>query len=384
MTDKKRKFFSGSSLEAALVAAASEYGIPVDEVAYEVVEKKHGFLRVRRNVVIRIDPDNPRRAEDAPPAVEPEPAGRRMPPAPPRQQDDEEDDQDAADETDDEPEDDSEEADDTEPEDVEDEDDEEDSDEEDSEDSEDEDGDDEDEDEEEVAAVEPPGGRRRRRAPTPEPEDEEDEEEDDFDDDEEDEDEDGDDEDDEPRGRGDRRRGRRRRHRRRAPRPEEPKPIPPIEKRLQKAKGKLADAALESTDWLLDLLDLDVDAEVYKGDDRLEVEIRGRDREKLIDEEGKALSALEHLIPRVMHGVLGETTAIRVDSENFQEGREERLRQKAMQMAFEVRESGKAEVLEPMDPADRRIVHLAVNDEAGVGTKSLGGGFYKRVKIYPD
>lgn len=359
MTEKKkRKFFSGSSLEAALVAAASEYGIPVDEVAYETVEKKHGFLRVRRNVVIKVDPESPRRAESAPPAVEPEPAGRRMPPPPPRQREEAEEAQapEPAEVEAEEPEE-PEPAKEVQPE-----------------------AEEAEEEEDAVAPVTPPGGRRRRRAARPEPEPEEEEEPEEPEEPEED-----DEDDEEEEDRGGRRRGRRRRRRRAAPRPPmEPKPIPPIEKRLKKAKGKLADGALEATEWLLDLLDLDVDPEVYQGDDRLEVELRGDDRDMVIDEEGKVLSALEHLIPRVMHGVIGETSAIRVDSENFQEGREERLRQKAMQLAFEVRENGKAEVLEPMDPADRRIVHLAVNDEAGVSTKSLGGGFYKRVKIYPD
>lgn len=356
MTHKKRKFFSGSSLEAALVAAASEYGIPVDEVDYELIEKKHGFLRVRRNVVIRVDPESPQRAEGAPAAVEAEPAGRRMPPPPPRQREREEATAEA-------------ESDRAEVEEVE------------------EPG----EPEEAIQAAEPepagapeavasPGGRRRRRA-APAPEEEMQEEPEEVAEPEE-ADEEVEDEEDAAAGR--RRSRRRTRRQRTPPQPVQPKAIPPIEQRLKKAKGKMADGVLEATDWLLDLLDLDVDAEVYQGEDRFEVELRGPDREMVIDEEGKVLSALEHLIPRVMHGVLGETSAIRVDSENFQEGREERLRQKAMQMAFEVRDSGKAEVLEPMDPADRRIVHIAVNDEAGVSTKSLGGGYYKRVKIYPD
>ena len=105
--------------------------------------------------------------------------------------------------------------------------------------------------------------------------------------------------------------------------------------------------------------------------------------DELIADEGKVLLALEHLLPRVLHGVAGETYACRVDTENFQEGREERLRRKALAVAEEVSDSGRPEILEAMDPADRRIVHLALNDSEEVGTKSLGSGYFKRVKVYP-
>ena len=49
------------------MAAASHYGIAPDELAYREIEKKHGFVRVRRNAVIAVDPENPRKAADAAP-----------------------------------------------------------------------------------------------------------------------------------------------------------------------------------------------------------------------------------------------------------------------------------------------------------------------------
>ena len=61
MSDKKRKFFSGRSIEQAVMAAASYYGLVPEELAYREIEKKHGFVRVRRNAVIAVDPENPRK-----------------------------------------------------------------------------------------------------------------------------------------------------------------------------------------------------------------------------------------------------------------------------------------------------------------------------------
>ncbi|HEX9669926.1 MAG TPA: hypothetical protein VGC93_10630, partial [Thermoanaerobaculia bacterium] len=67
----KRRFFSGSSLRQALVLAASHFDIPPEEVAYTPIEKRHGFLRTARKVMIEVDPDHPRRAAGVPAVAAP-------------------------------------------------------------------------------------------------------------------------------------------------------------------------------------------------------------------------------------------------------------------------------------------------------------------------
>lgn len=60
--EPERVFFSGDSLEQAVMAAARHYDCDPDELLYERLEKRHGFLRTPRRVVIRVDPQNFRRA----------------------------------------------------------------------------------------------------------------------------------------------------------------------------------------------------------------------------------------------------------------------------------------------------------------------------------
>ena len=60
MTD--RKFFSGNSLELAIAKAAQHFDISAEELAYQPIEKKRGFLRGRRSVVIEVSVSSPRRA----------------------------------------------------------------------------------------------------------------------------------------------------------------------------------------------------------------------------------------------------------------------------------------------------------------------------------
>src|SRR6476620_6517764 len=92
MNEAKRRFFSGDTLRQALVQAANYHGVDPDAIAYRSIEKRHGFLKTRRRVVIEVDPDAPRRPAGSPPprpeaptpAAAPPPVAAAPAPAPPR------------------------------------------------------------------------------------------------------------------------------------------------------------------------------------------------------------------------------------------------------------------------------------------------------------
>ena len=101
-------------------------------------------------------------------------------------------------------------------------------------------------------------------------------------------------------------------------------------------------------------------------------------------DDGEILMAIEHLLPRMIRCLSGgETAAVRVDCDNFHEIREERLRSLAQRVAEEVRKRGKPRVLEPMNPADRRIIHTTLADDPDVVTESEGDGYFKRIMVRP-
>jgi spoIIIJ-associated protein len=74
---------------------------------------------------------------------------------------------------------------------------------------------------------------------------------------------------------------------------------------------------------------------------------------------------------------------VQVDCEFYRRRKEKRLREYAQQIAHQVSETGRNEVLDPMNPYERRIVHIAVNQVPGITSESLGEGFLKRVKVFP-
>lgn len=340
MNDLNTKYFFADTLEQAVMQAARHYEIHPDEVAYSRVEKRHGFLRLRRRVVIEVDPDQPRR----PPSREPDhtltsslpetqskrgrrkrgggPSGRpkgkqkgkprRGRGSPGRQR------------------------------------------------------------------GESRGGRAdkgssepSRGKPEPEPK---------------------------PKPKRDRRS-----EAVREPQPparpesrqqpstasdadglvELPAALKRATERYPEATGETADAARAAVRQLLEFGGLDLDSAVLQGEDRLEVELWGADQKRVLANHGQALLAIQHLLPRLVRDEVGEGVPCRVDCDNFHEIREEQLRDLAQRAANEVSRNGRSKTLAPMRPAERRIVHMALSDDPQVVTQSRGRGLFKRVEVRP-
>jgi spoIIIJ-associated protein len=153
--------------------------------------------------------------------------------------------------------------------------------------------------------------------------------------------------------------------------------------RYPAASGPAAEAAGKAAEILIRIAGLDLVPQVFQGEERLEIDLSGPDVDWCFADDGELINAVEHLLPRMIRTLSGETVPVRVDCDNFHEIREERLRSLAQRVAEEVRRKGRPRVLEPMNPADRRIIHVTLADDPGVVTESEGDGYFKRVTIRP-
>ncbi len=268
MSQNQRKYFSGSTLEQALLQAASHFGVRPDELAYKQLEKRHGFLRKRRGVIIEVDPETPVKTRDDVPGHVAAPLALEM-----------------AEANTDEPE------------------------------------------EAEVIEEEPQ----------------------------------------ETKGSGNRAEGREGRR--------DSRPVV-IDDELMEAAGQALEAVFEVSG-------LDLQYEISPGDDRLEIELEGPDEELLVEDRGGLLIATQHLMPRLIRGLCGRTAPCRVDADNFQATQESELQDLAHRVANEVKSQLEPRTLHPMNPSERRIVHVALAEDVDVDTESQGRGFFKRVTIRP-
>jgi len=103
----------------------------------------------------------------------------------------------------------------------------------------------------------------------------------------------------------------------------------------------------------------------------------------LIGKKGKNLDAIQLLV-NVFAGQLISHVKVVVDSESYRMRHEEYLVRLAFKTAQIVKKSGRSQLLEPMNPFERRLVHTALNDIDGIETKSEGDGLFKQVRILVD
>ena len=113
------------------------------------------------------------------------------------------------------------------------------------------------------------------------------------------------------------------------------------------------------------------------------IEFSGRDADLLLEKNGAVLDALEYVVLKAAR--LDEESFVKIifDAKDWRRLRAEELKTIAKIAAERVIETGDPFELSPMNPRERRIVHLALRDEPRVRTVSEGRGADRRVVIQP-
>jgi spoIIIJ-associated protein len=131
---------------------------------------------------------------------------------------------------------------------------------------------------------------------------------------------------------------------------------------------------------VIELAKLQLEIRTEENETQVIVRLFGGDARLLTEEHGELLDALQVLGNKAMTGRKVEKE-IELNCEAFKERRAEQLAEKAKELADRVRSSGREQLLPAMTPIERRIVHLALQEDADVTTESRGDGFYKRVAV---
>jgi len=112
-------------------------------------------------------------------------------------------------------------------------------------------------------------------------------------------------------------------------------------------------------------------------------DIDGKDKEILLEHGGEVLKAFEHLALRALRLEPAYHEKIHIDCGGYRALRFEELRMTARVAAERVQSSRQPFRLNPMSSRERRIVHLALKDVAGIRTESVGVGEERQVVIHP-
>lgn len=118
-------------------------------------------------------------------------------------------------------------------------------------------------------------------------------------------------------------------------------------------------------------------------DGAVELSIAGEDAGQLIGRHGQTLDALEYLVGRI--AARGGECKQRVVLEcgSYRESRRKALEQMALKLGERAKRRGRPVTMEAMSPRDRRTVHMALRSCVGVTTRSVGDGYYRKLRIIP-
>jgi spoIIIJ-associated protein len=173
--------------------------------------------------------------------------------------------------------------------------------------------------------------------------------------------------------------------RERAPRAERPprEPREPREK-VEVDPALVGQAATDFLSGLVTAFGTKGDVSVNRVDDEIEVRVDGSELGLMVGPGGATLLAIQDLTRVASQRRLGDQdTRLRIDIAGYRERRREALSRFAEKVAAEVKETGSARMLEPMNSADRKIVHDTLAEFEGVSTRSEGEDPRRRVVVEP-
>ncbi len=123
--------------------------------------------------------------------------------------------------------------------------------------------------------------------------------------------------------------------------------------------------------------------EVIKKDDAYLVQIDIDNPKTLIGERGQTLSEIQYILRLIVRKCVQSEIFVELDINDYKKKKREVLNEIAKDIGDEVILHKKEKILPPMNPYERRIIHLALKEREGVETESIGEGADRKVVIRP-
>nr|WP_320011650.1 Jag N-terminal domain-containing protein [uncultured Desulfobulbus sp.] len=159
-----------------------------------------------------------------------------------------------------------------------------------------------------------------------------------------------------------------------------PEAEPPVNLEPPSAEGL---AAIEADlRHLLELMGLPSEVKVHFEENTVQCHITGPHEEQVIGSEGRTLDSLQYLLRKMVSSHLPDRIMLALNAGDFRERRAEELKVRAVELAAKVKEDGKTQSIPALNPSERRVVHMILQEDKGVRSRSVGEGLFKKVLIY--
>lgn len=134
---------------------------------------------------------------------------------------------------------------------------------------------------------------------------------------------------------------------------------------------------------LLRMMQIDSPIAVEETEEAIILSIGGDGSGLLIGKRGQNLDAIQYFINKAIHRSANGHKMIIIDTEDYRKRREESLVALAMRLGEKAKKTKKPVTVGHMNAHDRRIIHLAMQNDASLTTKSRGEGEYRKLLILP-
>jgi spoIIIJ-associated protein len=138
---------------------------------------------------------------------------------------------------------------------------------------------------------------------------------------------------------------------------------------------------VEFLDRVIAALGISATVNVEETNDGPRLNLAGDEAELLVRHRGEPLKALQHVVDMSFARTLPDEKRVFVDALEYRKGKDVELRKMALFLAQKARDTGADQQLGPLNPYERRIVHMAVAEVPGATTESVGDAFSKTVLI---
>ena len=115
---------------------------------------------------------------------------------------------------------------------------------------------------------------------------------------------------------------------------------------------------------------------------KVHAKISGEFVDILVGPEGQTLDGLQYVLRKIITRKFPQKVLFALDAAGFRENRMGELQARAVRLAQEVKETGKTRTIPAINPAERRMVHMALQDDTEIRSRSVGEGLFKKVLIY--
>lgn len=149
---------------------------------------------------------------------------------------------------------------------------------------------------------------------------------------------------------------------------------PPAEEVLAAVKSDL--------DEVLRLMGFPSEISVSFDGSAIQCQINGENEAAIVGPEGRTLDSLQYLLRKMSSRELPDRMMIDLNAGDFRDKRVDELRKTALELAEKVKADGKTQAIAALNPSERRVVHVILQDDKSIRSRSVGDGLFKKVLIY--